>query len=76
MSLADEVLAERKRTAGNPDFVQLSDEMLALCAVLDRHEQIAAQNQAAAQSTIIKLPKRYADGLEPSITARSKRRKP
>lgn len=48
MSLAAEVLAELRSHCGNPEHAHISDEMIALCAVLERREQIAAQNRHAA----------------------------
>lgn len=36
MTLADEVLTEMKRNSKNPDFIHVSDDVTALCAVLER----------------------------------------
>lgn len=71
MTLAEQVLAEYRSLCGNPEFAHLSGEMLALCIVLELREQIAAQNRAAASAP---LPARYAEGVEPRITARPRRR--
>ena len=77
MTLTEEVRAERKRMAANPEHAHLSDDIIALCRVLERREQIALQNGQAVTSNLrdrdIRLiPKRYADGVEPALTARAK----
>jgi len=36
MSLSDEVLALMRARGGNPDFIHLSNEALAICDVLER----------------------------------------
>lgn len=79
MRTADKVIAELKcmnpvrNKEGRP--VRLSDEMVALCAVLDRQDLKGCVRDLARgglEHVLKRVPAGYAEGAEPGPTARSR----